>query len=134
MHGRVGIRRLASVVVGLIAITAIAASPAAGPLFSEDFEGSLASQWTGRGNAGTSGFIVADPIRPSNNVLSFHSLSSGGDIFSKTIGVTKSAKYRLSFDYLGKPGSGGIIGVSLGTPDHHRWLAGTAGPKGAGEK
>ena len=116
-------------------LIAIAAPVAAAPLFSEDFEGSLASQWTGRNNSGTSGVIVKDPVRNSNNVLSFRSLASGGDLFSKAIGVSKGARYRLSFQYLGRKDSGGgIVGVSLGTPGHHRWLAGTAGGRGAGER
>jgi len=129
-----GIWRFALPAVALAVAVAVTAL-AAGPLFSENFEGSLATQWTGRAGGGTSGVIVADPVRASNKVLSFTTLASGGDIFSKTIGVTKTASYRLSFDYLGKADSGGgIIGISLGTPDHHRWLAGTAGGKGAGER
>jgi hypothetical protein len=116
------------VVAGATAVTASAAT-----VFSEGFEGSLA-EWTGRGGGSTSGVIVGDPIRPANRVLSFGALGSGGDIFSKTIAVTKSADYRLSFDFLGQPDAGGgIVGVALGTPGHHRWLAGTAGPRGAGE-
>ena len=125
-------------VAGITAVTAqtvTAQTAPTAPLFSEGFEGSLAAQWTGKGGGSTSGVIVADPVRPANNVLSFGALAAGGDIFSNPIAVTKSANYRLSFDYLGRPNSGGgIIGVSLGTPDHHRWLAGTAGGKGAGEK
>ena len=125
---------LLAVLVGVV--IPIGASTAAGPLFSENFEGSLATQSTGgTGGRATGGTIVADPLRSSNHALSFTHLAAGGDIWSKPIGVSKTAKYRLSFDYLGKPGSGGgIIGVSLGTPDHHRWLVGTAGGKGAGEK
>ena len=129
-----GLRR-GVVLAGLLSVlTTVGASTAAAPLFSENFEGSLAAKWTGRANGGTSGVIVADPIRTGNHVLSFTRLASGGDIFTASIGVSKTAKYRLTFDYLGKPGSGGgIVGVSLGTPDHHRWLVGTT-TNGAGEK
>lgn len=129
VRGRSGIRFLAVMVVGATAVTASAA-----PIFSDGFEGSLA-EWTGRGGGGTSGVIVDDPVRPANKVLRFSFLASGGDIFSKQIAVTKSATYRLSFDFLGRPNTGGgIIGVSLGTPGHHRWLAGTSTGQGAGER
>jgi hypothetical protein len=130
-----GLRRFSWLLGSLFFVLAPAAlSASAAPQFSDNFEGSLAAKWTGRGNGGTSGVIVNDPIRAGNHVLSFTQLSSGGDIFTAPIGVSKAKKYRLTLDYLGKPGSGGgIVGVSLGTPDHHRWLVGTAGGKGAGE-
>lgn len=130
MSLRRGILSLAALVLVLMPI---GASTAAGPLFSENFEGSLAAKWTGRGGSGTSGVIVNDPIRAGNHVLSFTQLASGGDIFTGPIAVSKTKKYRLTFDYLGKAGSGGgIVGVSLQTPGHHRWLVGTT-TKGAGE-
>jgi hypothetical protein len=66
-------------------------------------------------------------------VLAFTHLRSGGDIFSPGIKISKSGKYHLAFDFLGKPHEGGgILGISLGTPSYHRWLVGTQ-KKGVGE-
>ena len=122
------------VIAALLALFPLAASTAADSLFSEDFEGNLAVKWTGRDGGGSSGIIVDDPLRNANKVLAFRTLASGGDLFSTKIPVTKSKKYRLAFDFMGKQDSGGgIVGVSLATPGHHRWLAGTAGGRGAGE-
>ena len=103
---------------------------AAAPLFSEKFEGDL-SGWVGKGGGPHSGVIVKDPIRKGNHVLTFAGLTTGGDIFSEQIGVGKRKTYRLKFDYLGKPGRGvkddlgGTLGISIMTPGHARWLAGT---------
>ncbi|HYH58438.1 MAG TPA: hypothetical protein VD790_04380 [Thermoleophilaceae bacterium] len=112
------------------------AESAASPLFTERFENDL-GRWVGKAGGAHSGVIVDDPIRPGNRVLTFNSLASGGDIFSRSIEVSKKKTYRLKFDYLGEPGEGvrgdlgGIIGLAIKTPGHHRWLAGTQ--KGAGE-
>lgn len=128
-------RRDVWLVAAVLAIGAAGATVASGPLFSEDFEGSLAAKWTGKSQSGTSAVIVTDPLRPGNHALSFTRIASGGDLFSQKISVSKAKKYRLTFDYMGKPDTGGgIIGVSLETPGHHRWLAGVSGGKGAGEK
>lgn len=127
------LRRILGPVVLLLVLTGGAS--AAAPLFSEDFESGLAAKWTGKNQSGTSAVIVADPVRDANKVLSFTRIASAGDVFSQPLRVGKAKRYRLKFDFLGKPGTaGGIIGIALGTPDHHRWLAGMAGGQGAGEK
>jgi hypothetical protein len=134
--------RVASLLAGvLFALAPTAASTAkapdrfattTAPLFAERFEGAL-SRWLGRGGGAHSGVIVPDPLRAGNHVLSFKSLASGGDIFGPTIPVSKAQSYRLTFEYLGKAGSGGgIVGIALGTPAFHRWLVGTQ-QKGSGE-
>jgi hypothetical protein len=101
-------------------------------LFSEGFEGNL-GRWSGAASSGTFGVIVPDPIRSGNHVLAFTHLRSGGDIFSPGTTLSKSGKYHLAFDFLGKPNEGGgILGISLGTPSYHRWLVGTQ-KRGVGE-
>src|SRR5581483_10740684 len=107
-------------------------SSASPPLFSEGFESGL-SRWSGSPTKPTTGVVVSDPVRAGNKVLAFTALSAGGDLFSPAIPVAKGKTYSLTFDYLGKPGTGGgIVGISIGTPSNHRWLVGTQ-QKGAGE-
>ena len=108
-------------------------------LFTDNFEGNL-SAWTGKYGGDHSGAIVVDPLNPSNHVLHFNQVASGGDIF--TIGAFSSHYFnifRLNFDYLGMPTQsaaagdlGGFIGyttVSPGTGSEANgtnfWLAGT---------
>jgi hypothetical protein len=87
-------------------------------LFSENFEsanGLNNGNWASNG----SGEIIIDPLNPSNHVLEFTDLGSGGDLFSIPIANTNAPDYYLSFDYYvtSQPG-GGFIG------DDPNWLAG----------
>jgi hypothetical protein len=71
-------------------------------LFQEDFEGGDLAQWTGKVGEGHQGAIVADPLDPANNVLTFTGLRGGGDIFSvEKFDVSGPRRYVLSFDFLG---------------------------------
>src|SRR5580700_6163264 len=86
-------------------------------LFSENFEsanGLNNGNWASNG----SGEIIIDPLNPSNHVLEFTDLGSGGDLFSIPIANTNAPDYYLSFDYYvtSQPG-GGFIG------DDPNWLA-----------
>ena len=99
-------------------------------LFSDDFEG---PQWVGKGGGAHNGVVVDDPLREQNRVLTFTALNSGGDIFGSEVTVTPGQIYVLSFEYLGRPGFGGVpedlggfIGFADDTPGFHRWLAGTS--------
>ena len=98
-------------------------------LFSDDFEG---PQWVGKDGGAHNGVVVDDPLRAENRVLTFTALNSGGDIFGSEVTVTPGQTYVLSFEYLGRPGFGGVpddlggfIGFADDTPGFHRWLAGT---------
>ena len=141
MRQRASVLALAAVVVAaagsagsLLTASGDEPSPtatAAAPLFSEKFEGDL-SGWFGKGGGPHNGRIVRDPLRNGNKVLTFAGLQTGGDIFSEQIAVGKRKTYRLKFDYLGQPGRGGVkddlggtFGISIMTPGHARWLAGT---------
>ncbi|MFB2917025.1 MULTISPECIES: PEP-CTERM sorting domain-containing protein [Aerosakkonema] len=101
-------------------------------LFFEDFESNL-SEWTGKYNSTHYGAIVNDPLE-KDKALSFTSLKSGGDIFSRQSFISPSQTYRLSFDYLGlpKPWSrsndlGGFLGYRTTlSGDADSWLAGTS--------
>ena len=125
----------------LVVLVAFSSSEAySGLLFTDNFEGGL-SGWTGKFGGNHSGAIVVDPLKPSNHVLHFNQVASGGDIF--TIEAFSSHYYnlfRLDFDYLGMPTQtaasgdlGGFIGyttaVILGTGTEAQgtnvWLAGT---------
>lgn len=108
-------------------------------LFSEDFQGTLA-QWTGKSNGAHSGVIVADPLDPSNRVVTFSEATAFGDIFSVEFPVSNGELLTLSFDYLGLPvagtipGShGGFVGYADETavPIVGRWLVGTDPISGA---
>lgn len=93
--------------------------------FSDDFEGDL-SAWTGKSGGAHSGVIVADPLDGSNHVLAFSNSVGGGDIFTIDT-VSTVGSYLLSFDYMaGAQSNGsGFLGLSLGLPGTHTWLAGT---------
>lgn len=107
-------------------------------LFSDNFEGDL-SGWTGKGGGSHSGAIVVDPLNPSNHVLHFGQVASGGDIFTIGAFSSKIDIFRLNFDYLGLPTQGaaagdlgGFVGyttVAPGTGSEaqgtNTWLAGT---------
>lgn len=102
-------------------------------LFIDAFEADL-SQWVGKNGGAHHGVIVADPLRPGNQVLTFDALNLGGDMFSSQVEVVQGNTYLLSFEYLGLliPDSGanpddlgGTIGFSEDTPGGHRWLTGT---------
>jgi len=68
-------------------------------LFDEDFESDLSS-WGVLGH----GVLVADPLAPSNQVLSFTQTNAGGDMWSIPLAVDLSSTYVLSFRYLGNAG------------------------------
>ena len=107
-------------------------------LFTDSFEGNL-SAWTGKNQGSHSGAIVVDPLNPSNHVLRFNQVASGGDIFTTAAFTSKIDIFRLNFDYLGLPTQGaaagdlgGFIGyttVAPGTGSEaqgtNAWLAGT---------
>ncbi len=107
-------------------------------VFSDDFESGL-DAWTGASGGAHSGVIVNDPIRPNNKVLKFNKLSSGGDIFTRTLfTLDQNYTYIISFEYLGqqKTGSvagniGGFAGLAEGLPGRHMWYYGTATDGGA---
>ena len=124
--------------LALVLCSPLSASVAAGQvLFSDDFEGDAnLPQWVGKsgitGLSEHSGRIVVDPLRPSNNVLTFEALISAGDVFGSEVTIEENTFYVLEFDYLGDPTKGGVpndlggtIGFSEDTPAGHRWLAGT---------
>ncbi len=98
--------------------------------FSEDFEGTL-SAWTDRNPLSPESAIVVDPLSAGNHVLAFNRLGSAGSIFS-TDSITTSGDFTVSFDYLGRPGLGGVagdlggfFGISQDFPGTHHWVAGT---------
>jgi len=104
--------------------------------FSDNFEAGL-SQWVGKSGGGHQGIVVADPLQPGNQVLTFTGVNTGGDVFSSEIDVIPGLTCVLRFDYLGlaKPGSvagdfGGTVGFAeewiAVYPVGHRWLAGTS--------
>ena len=107
-------------------------------LFTDNFEGNL-SGWAGKNGGNHSGAIIVDPLNPSNHVLHFNQVASGGDIFTTAAFTSQIDIFRLNFDYLGlqtqgsAPGDlGGFIGyttVSPGTGSEAKgtnsWLAGT---------
>ena len=85
-------------------------------LFSDSFETGNLNQWVGKSGGPTSGQIVADPLNATNRVLTFGSVTFGGDIFSAApISLSLSRHYVLKFDFLGLPGApenGAFIGFS----------------------
>jgi hypothetical protein len=99
-------------------------------LFQENFESGNLNQWA----SGHHGVIVADPLHPTNHVLTFTALNAGGDIFTAaTLPVSDSNRlYILKFDYLGVGtmnsgdfGLGGFIGLWVSGTEPHYWVAGT---------
>ena len=104
--------------------------------FYEDFESDL-SAWTGKDGGAHHGIIVADPMNPGNQVLTFTELNGYGDIFTRdTFSHLPERTYQLSFDYLGlvnqvPGGSGGFAGLSESLPGEHVWYYGTNTTSGA---
>ncbi len=103
-------------------------------IFSCDFETPL-SGWVGQNAGAYTGTLVLDPIQ-SDHALSFTGLASGGDIFTEI--TFNAGNYIVSYDYLGRPGMGGVagdlggyMGFSYGLPLTHYWLAGTSNVAGA---
>lgn len=122
---------LLSAAFGLFAVSSLFGVTV--PSFSDDFESGL-SKWTGKSGGAHHGVIVADPLDASNNVLSFTSINSAGDIFSIDT-VAAATSYVLSFDYMGAAGSpsgSGFMGLSTTTNPtssaNHNWLAGVSYP------
>lgn len=101
------------------------------PLFSEDFEGTLA-KWTGKFGGPHTALIVPDPLASGRgNVVTFTARKKAGDIFTVE-SLPSSGPLQIQFDYLGlpRPGSiaddlGGYLGLSPGLNDG-LWLAGTS--------
>ena len=107
-------------------------------LFTDNFEGDL-SGWTGKYGGNHSGAIIVDPLNPSNHVLHFNQVASGGDIFTIGAFTSKIDIFLLNFDYLGYPSQGaapgdlgGFIGYTTASPGTgseasgtNHWLAGT---------
>ena len=93
----------------------------------DDFEGDL-SQWVGKNEESFhGGFLTADPLDATNQVLSFNRTIGAGDVFTID-SVSTSSTFTVSFDYLGTCGTsdcGGYFGISLGFPEDMYWVAGT---------
>jgi hypothetical protein len=121
----------AALAVGSLAAHAIAV-PSSTYVFSENFEGTLAS-WFDRNPASPDAKITTDPLNSANHVLAFNTIMGSGSVFTNTL-VASSGSYTLSFDYLGMPGRGGnagdlggYIGVSLGGNGSNQYWAGGTG-------
>ena len=105
-------------------------------VFQENFEGTNLVQWIGKDGAPHQGQLVADPLNPANQVLSFTGVNASGDIFTAVpVDVSRPRQYVLSFDFLGVPNStlpglenGGFIGISAAPTGNdllQSWIAGT---------
>ena len=103
------LKRLMSV---LVLVGSLCSSDATGSMancFSEDFEGNL-SQWMGKYEQDHNGILVSDPLNDGHGtVLTFTSLSYGGDIFSSAP-IACTGMVTVGFDYAGVPMPGGIAG------------------------
>jgi hypothetical protein len=107
-------------------------------LFQDNFESGNLTQWVGKDGAAPNGKIVADPLNPTNHVLTFTAVNSYGDMFSATpLNVSRPRPYILSFDFLGIPdpndpsrGNGGFIGIANkpSASAQEFWIAGTYFP------
>ncbi len=74
-------------------------------LFGDAFESGNLSQWTGKSGGEHHGVIVADPLNPTNHVLSFTAVNGNGDIFS-AVPASVDLQHQqvvLSFDFLALP-------------------------------
>ena len=104
-------------------------------LFQDNFESGNLNQWVGKDGAPLNGQIVADPLNPTNHVLTFTAVNSYGDMFSATpLNMSGPRRYVLSFDFLGIPdpnnpsrGNGGFIGIANepSASAQEFWMAGT---------
>lgn len=119
------------IVLPLLLATAFAAR-ADVVLFEDTFESGNLNQWTSKPGDTHSGAIVADPLNPTNNVLTFTAVKFGGDVFSAApIPVSTQEKFTLSFDFLGlNQGveNGAFLGVVPAPgadPATFYWLAST---------
>jgi hypothetical protein len=108
-------------------------------LLAEDFEGGNLNQWIGRSGGSDHGLIVTDPLNPTNHVLTFTDVNSGGDMFGNVPGPVNPTVQHLvlSFDFLALP-IGGVVPAEYGgfagiNPDTIApspfWLAGTFLPE-----
>jgi RNA polymerase sigma factor (sigma-70 family) len=112
-------------------------SPGDRVLFEDTFESGQLAQWTGNLHGPHSGLIVPDPLRPTNQVVTFAALAANGDLFTvEPISLLNTSyRYVLSFDYLGlvQNGSppdnlGGFLGLALSVDEWQQgrsWVAGT---------
>lgn len=100
-------------------------------LFQDGFETGTLDQWIGKAGDPPQGLVVADPLNPANQVLTFSGVNYSGDIFSATyLDVSLPRQYVLSFDFLGFPSeveNGGFIGIGAApTSDSEQfWIGGT---------
>ena len=120
--------------LGFVSALSLASWAQASPLtmMTADFEGDL-SAWTERTPANPTGLIVADPLSSGRGqVLTFQRVGSSGTLFSSEAVTSDSAKFMLTFDYLGLMGQGGIpgdlggyIGVVTAMDGSGLWVGGT---------
>ena len=131
-------KKPAFILAGLLSLAM--AGPVRGQqLFADDFESGNLNQWTGKLGLPHHGQLVSDPLSPTNHVLTFTQVATGGDIFNVSV-IALSARSQpiiLSFDFLGLSTEpmppmefGGFAGITT-DPDGrspHYWLAGTFPP------
>jgi len=127
--------------LGLVALFIAAANFAQADtiLFQDNFEGTNLNQWIGKAGGPHQGQLVADPLNPANQVLSFTGVNSAGDIFNAApIDVSRPRQYVLSFDFLGLPDSsnptrenGGFLGLANAASPltQQSWIGGTYAPE-----
>ena len=128
-------RKIVSLTIGVV-MTITGSIQAEVTILSDNFEsGSLTNVWTGKAGGAHSGVIVADPLDPSNHVVTFTSVTFGGDMFGMPQHVVNGSVQRivLSFDFLGLPTGetpppefGGFAGISTEFAASPFFLAGTA--------
>lgn len=75
--------------------------------FYENFEGGL-NAWVGYDGGPHHAVIVADPLRPGNQVVTFTEIVGGGDIFSPEVSSQGDQGIMVSFEYLGLPVAGSV--------------------------
>lgn len=90
--------KLAMVLLMLVCVFPVVSQSQAIQL-DEDFESDL-SAWQSVGY----GIIVADPLNPSNQVLSFTGTANSGNMWSYPFPVDTGRTYVISFRYLGNAG------------------------------
>ena len=100
--GRMILTQLTRILIAVVMCLALSTFVAtAQTSFVDDFEGDL-SQWVGKGGGAHSGFIVPDPVRANNRVVTFAARKAGGDIFGLDVTVTPGLTYILEFDEQGR--------------------------------